>query len=82
MSVRVTRLATDPLCMRTSIGGTPELGYYLVWRGDDPQAVLAMLREALVQAELQLQIPRAPMSDAVAMHTGLADLGPGPGREG
>lgn len=52
--VKVTREQTDPLCMRASIGGTPEIGYYLVWRGDDPLAVVEMLRDVLKVAEAAL----------------------------
>lgn len=36
-----------------SIGGRPEIGWYLVYRGD-PLEVLAMLREAVALAEEQL----------------------------
>lgn len=67
MSVRVTRLTADPAAMRASIGGQPELGYYLVWRGE-PEAVLAMLREVLAAAELQLPEAERPLSELEALH--------------
>lgn len=57
------RETDDPLALRASIGGKPELGFYLVYRGD-PRAVLAMLREVVRQAEGELaagtQRPRGP----------------------
>jgi hypothetical protein len=51
--VKVTRLPDDPLALRASIGGKPDIGYYLTYRGD-PQEVVAMLREVIAQAELEL----------------------------
>lgn len=35
--VRVTKLPDDPLCLRASLGGTAEMGYYLSFRGDREQ---------------------------------------------
>lgn len=52
--VRISREETDPLAMRASIGGVPGVGFYLVWRGDDPHAVVAMLRTVLTAAESEL----------------------------
>lgn len=57
------RETDDPLALRASIGGRPEVGWYLVYRGD-PRAVLRMLRAVLVKAEGKLakgtQRPRGP----------------------
>jgi hypothetical protein len=50
---KVTRLPDDPLALRASIGGKPDIGYYLTYRGD-PKEVLSMLREVLDRAELEL----------------------------
>lgn len=50
-TVAITKEKTNPLALQASIGGTKELGYYLVWRGDDPEAVLDMLRDVLKAAE-------------------------------
>jgi hypothetical protein len=58
--VIIKREATDPLCMRASIGGTPELGYYLTWRADDPLAVLEMLRVTLHAAEKAFTLYKRP----------------------
>lgn len=52
--VKVIREVTDPLCLRASVGGDHDVGYYLVWRGDDPLAVVQMLRDVLVVAEAEL----------------------------
>jgi hypothetical protein len=49
--VKIVREATDPLALRASIGGSSEYGYYLVWRGENPLAVLTMLRDVLAVAE-------------------------------
>jgi hypothetical protein len=54
VELSIRREPTDPLAMRASIGGTPEIGYYLVWRGDDPLAVIQMLRTVLTAAEAEL----------------------------
>lgn len=52
--VQITREAPDTLCLRASVGGTPELGYYLVYRAEDPSAIVTMLREVLEEAEREL----------------------------
>lgn len=33
--VRAIKLQNDPLCLRVSLGGTRENGYYLTYRGDE-----------------------------------------------
>jgi hypothetical protein len=43
IKVTAIREADDPIALRASIGGTPEVGFYLVFRGD-PEAVRNMLR--------------------------------------
>lgn len=53
----VTREPDDPIALRASIGGTPALGYYLVFRGD-PEKVMAMLREVVHDAETHLKSGR------------------------
>lgn len=50
----ITREKADPLALRASIGGNKEVGYYLVWRGDDPLKVLEMLRIVTAVAEKEL----------------------------
>lgn len=60
----VSREPDDPLALRASIGGTPEMGYYLVFRGD-PEKVREMLHEvvAIVDDELakpEFWQPRGP----------------------
>lgn len=44
---KISKEPTDPLCLRASIGGTKNLGYYLVFRGDDMQEIEDMLTETL-----------------------------------
>jgi hypothetical protein len=55
--VVITREPDDPLALRASIGGTPQLGYYLTFRGD-PEKVVAMLRNVMVCAERELRKPQ------------------------
>lgn len=50
---KVIREPDDPLALRASIGGQPDLGWYLVFRGE-PNAVLTMLREVVAKAEREL----------------------------
>lgn len=45
--ISFTKEKTDPLALRVSLGGTPEVGYYMVFRGDDMNQVEEMLTEAL-----------------------------------
>lgn len=45
--ISITRKETDPICMRVSVGGTKEVGYYLTFRGDDMQQIEDMLTDAL-----------------------------------
>lgn len=46
--VVIKKEKTDPLCMRVSIGGTREAGYYLVFRGDDMDDIEKMIKKVLV----------------------------------
>jgi hypothetical protein len=43
MWVKISKEKTDPLCLRVSVGGTKEVGYYLVYRGDNEQKIEDML---------------------------------------
>lgn len=45
--VRITKEKTDPICLRASIGGDAKKGYYLVFRGDNPQDIENMLSDVL-----------------------------------
>lgn len=36
-TVYVTKLPDDPVCLRVSLGGAKEFGFYLVYRGDEKQ---------------------------------------------
>jgi hypothetical protein len=45
--VTLQRLPDDPLCLRASIGGTKEEGYYCMFRGDQDK-VRAMLETVLL----------------------------------
>jgi hypothetical protein len=36
------RLADDPLCLRISIGGREEIGYYCMFRGNQKEVVEAL----------------------------------------
>jgi len=44
-NIKITQEATDPLCMRVSIGGLKDQGYYLVFRGDNLNDIENMLKE-------------------------------------
>jgi hypothetical protein len=52
MSVRVMiyRAKDDPMCLRASIGGTEEVGYYCTFRGDRAK-IFEMLRTVLAVIE-------------------------------
>jgi len=45
--ISFTKEKTDPRALRVSLGGTPKLGYYMVFRGEDMDQVEEMLYEAL-----------------------------------
>jgi hypothetical protein len=49
MKIKIIRKPDDPICPRASIGGTPEIGYYLAYRGD-----IAAVQEAIWQVFLKL----------------------------
>jgi hypothetical protein len=51
MSVQITRAAADPICPRVSVGGTAELGFYVVFRGPSNDCTRA-LKEALHAMEV------------------------------
>jgi hypothetical protein len=55
--VTLQHLPDDPICLRASIGGSREEGYYCMFRGDQ-KAVLAMLETVLLvmQHAPQLEI--------------------------
>lgn len=44
--ILVRKMPNDPLCLRISIGGTKDGGYYVVYRGDESE-VEACLKAAL-----------------------------------
>ena len=44
-NIKITQETTDPLCMRASIGGLKDQGYYLVFRGDNLNDIENMLKE-------------------------------------
>ena len=53
--IKIMQEPTDPQCMRASIGGLKEEGYYLVFRGDnlnDIEEVYEAFFEAKKQTEL------------------------------
>lgn len=46
-TIKIIKEPTDTQCMRASIGGGKEAGYYLVYRGDSMEDVEDMLSETL-----------------------------------
>lgn len=50
-TVKINRLENDPLCMRASIGGFPDKGFYCQLRygpeGGQPEDLIAMLERVL-----------------------------------
>jgi hypothetical protein len=52
--IKILREDNDPEALRVSIGGTPEVGYYFVYRGE-PQQILAMLEPVIAAATAQLE---------------------------
>ena len=53
--VKITKELDDSICNRASIGGTPDIGYYLVYRGN-VQEILSMLEH--VTKILQQEAPK------------------------
>lgn len=49
----IEREEDDPLCLRASIGGSEEDGYYLIFRGD-PEKVSSMLNRVATAANVAL----------------------------
>lgn len=45
--IKIIKEPTDQQCMRVSIGGLKNEGYYLVFRGDSMEDIEAMLTETL-----------------------------------
>ena len=43
--IKIIKEETDPICLRASIGGRKEDGYYLVYRGDNLDEIEEMLKE-------------------------------------
>ncbi len=39
MKIELIQKPTDPICTRASIGGSPEIGFYCIFRGDKPQVI-------------------------------------------
>ena len=57
--IKIMQEPTDPQCMRASIGGLKEEGYYLVFRGDNLNDIEEMLKEtyeAFFEAKKQLEL--------------------------
>lgn len=50
IDVTLSRKPDDPLCLRASIGGKEELGYYCTIRGNQA-AIIKMLRSVLYALE-------------------------------
>ena len=46
--VEITQETPDPIALRASIGGRPDIGYYLVYRG--PKADVIAMIEATLEA--------------------------------
>jgi hypothetical protein len=61
MIVEFIRQPDDPICLRASVGGLPEKGYYLTIRGN-PKEVLDMLKavtnklQVLVDNNVELKV--------------------------
>lgn len=51
MKVKIIKEPDDPLCLRASIGGNKEMGYYITYRGDLKE-VRVMLKEVLRATDL------------------------------
>lgn len=47
-NVKLTKKTDDPICMRASCGGDPEIGYYCVFRGDKNGVIKGL--EAILEA--------------------------------
>lgn len=43
----VSREPTDPICMRVSIGGKRDVGFYITVRGDDLEEIKELIKETL-----------------------------------
>lgn len=61
--VAILKSPDDPACLRASVGGTEEIGYYLNYRGklDD---VLRMLDLVRIAAEAQLKVGEPPVKES------------------
>ena len=57
--VHLVRAAADPICPRVSAGGTPGVGYYVVYRGDLDGCVAAL--EAALDALKKVQALPPPL---------------------
>ncbi len=51
---KITKEENDPICMRASIGGKPEIGFYLVYRGSR-RDVLNMLKQVISDLEVSAE---------------------------
>lgn len=56
--VQITHETDDPICLRASIGGTEETGFYVVYRGDR-EKVAVMLEHCSKIFNTSLLVPEA-----------------------
>lgn len=59
--VVLEREPANNLALVASVAGIEDIAYYVVWSGDDPMAILKMLREVLKEAEQELPKLQRPM---------------------
>jgi hypothetical protein len=50
VKIKVTKEPDDPICPRASIGGTKEIGYYCIYRGE-ATAILNILKHVIRELE-------------------------------
>jgi hypothetical protein len=58
MLVKIIKQPDDPLCCRASIGGDPDIGYYLTFRGnrEDVLKALKIVTNALEEGHVPIEI--------------------------
>lgn len=58
-TVSIQHEESDPICLRASIGGQAEEGFYIVYRGDRTK-VLEMLKHVTKAFEMYQHVPEEP----------------------
>jgi len=63
-AIRITKEENDPICLRASIGGKAEEGFYITYRGDR-QAILTMLRTVVSAFEKYQTVPELKAGEVI-----------------